>query len=146
MCVWEQAACVHGACVEVRGQLCRVSSPLLPFTCVGPTSELGSSGLFSRCLYPLDHLFGPRTNFAISQIPMATLTISSTTCVCSLQWMVGTRKLFSICFPPCHLRMPLCQLCGSLYGNLHFSSVTKGGAERMHCKYNKEQLIMGIRH
>lgn len=35
---------------EVRGQLCRVSSPLYLY--VGPRMELKSPGLLSRCLYP----------------------------------------------------------------------------------------------
>lgn len=121
-----------------------LNTPLLPLC--GSHDGTRVSRLVQQCLYPLDHLFGPRTNFAISQIPMATLAASRTTCVCSLQWMVGTRKLFSICFLPCHLGMPLCQLCGSLYGNLQFASVTKGRAEPRHCKCNKEQLMLGIRH
>lgn len=129
---------------EVRGQLCRVSSPPLPLC--GSQDGTQVSRLAQQVSLPRHHLFGLRTNFAMSQIPMATLAVSSTTCVCSLLCMVGTRKLFSICFLPCHLRMPLCQLCGSLYGNLHFASVTKGRAERMRCKYNEEQLIIGLGH
>lgn len=126
-----------GACVEV-------SSPRLPLC--GTQDGTQVSRLAQQMSLLLHHLFGLRTHFAMSQIPVATLAVSSTTCVCSSQWMVGTRKLFSICFLPCHLRMPLCQLCGSLYGNLHFASVTKGRAERMCCKYNKEQLIIGLGH
>lgn len=109
-----QCVC-HDACLEVRGQLCRVSSPLAPLfhLYVGPRVELRSSGLHSGCLYPLGHLFGPRTNFVLSQIPMATLAVSSTT-VFALCRGWRTCKLLSMCFPPCQLRMPLCQLCGSL--------------------------------
>lgn len=109
-----QCVC-HDACLEVRGQLCRVSSPLTPLfhLYVGPGVELRSSGLRNWYLYPPGHLLGPRTNFVLSQIPMTTLAGSSTT-VFALCRGWSTCKLLSLCFPPCQLRMPLCQLCGSL--------------------------------
>lgn len=116
-----------------------VSSPLLPLW--GSHDGAQVSRLGQQLSLPLDHLFGPRTNFAISQISMATLAVGSATRVCSSAVDCGTRKLFSTCFLPCHLRMPLCQLCGSLCGNLHFTSVTKGRAERVQCKYNKSSYL-----
>lgn len=130
----EQAVCVPW--YMCRGQLTNVQSQFSP----------------SIFLWVLQaYLTGVFTHWAISLAPELTLNVTDPhgntgskqhNCVCSLRWMEGTCKLLSICFSPCQRRMPLCQLCGSLWERLHFAHVTEGRAERIRCKYSKEQLIM----